>query len=130
MASAANCEEQDSLQIDPREYETQFEVMAMGIVADELPQSCVEPFLKYIKEHHQGSAQLFQTFTGGPAIQQHNGIKAEQQENHVNGTSAMAVQNNFSAASFDKKRGPTDVAMQVNSQYKSAATAPGKNQGA
>lgn len=41
--------------IDPAEYESQFEVMAMGIVADELPQTCVEPFLKYIKEHHQGS---------------------------------------------------------------------------
>ena len=45
--------------IDPSEYETQFEVMAMGIIADELPQSCVEPFLKYIKDHHQGSAKLF-----------------------------------------------------------------------
>ena len=56
--------------------------MAMGIVADELPQSCVEPFLKYIKEHHEGSAQLFQAFTGGPAqASQNNGIKAEEQEN-------------------------------------------------
>ena len=46
-------------QINAEEYEDQFEVMAMGIVADELPQTCVEPFLKYIKDHHHGSAQLF-----------------------------------------------------------------------
>ena len=39
-------------QINPEEYEQQFEVMAMGIVADELPHTCVEPFLKYIKDHH------------------------------------------------------------------------------
>jgi len=31
----------------------------MGIVTDELPQNCVEPFLKYIKDNHQGSAKLF-----------------------------------------------------------------------
>ena len=71
----------DETYIDPREYEAQFEVMAMGIVADELPQSCVEPFLKYIKEHHEGSAQLFQAFTGGSQASQSNGIKAEEQEN-------------------------------------------------
>ena len=65
-------------EINPTEYESQFEVMAMGIVADELPHSCVEPFLKYIKDNHQGSAQLFQTFTGGPGPNQ---IKAEEQEN-------------------------------------------------
>jgi len=40
--------------------------MAMGIVADELPLSCVEPFLKHIKDHHDGSARLFQTFTVPP----------------------------------------------------------------
>ncbi len=32
-------------EVDPTEYEQQFEVMAMGIVADELPQTCVELFL-------------------------------------------------------------------------------------
>ena len=77
--------------------------MAMGIVADELPHSCVEPFLKYIKDNHQGSAQLFQTFTGGPVT---NRIKAEEQENSVNGASNFSnVSNSTSAAAgYDKKR--------------------------
>ena len=49
---------QDS-EINSAEYEEQFEVAAMGVVADELPQQCVESFLKYMKEQHQGSTRLF-----------------------------------------------------------------------
>ena len=38
-----------TLEIDAADFEERFEVMAMGVVADELPQQCVEPFLKFIK---------------------------------------------------------------------------------
>ena len=48
-----------TLEIDATEFEERFEVMAMGVVADELPQECVEPFLKFIKTHRSGSANLF-----------------------------------------------------------------------
>lgn len=51
--------EQGAMEIDATEYEVQFEVMAMGVVADELPQSCIEPFLRYIKETNKGGTQLF-----------------------------------------------------------------------
>ena len=51
--------EQVGMEIDASEYEVQFEVMAIGVVADELPQVCVEPFLKYIKETNKGGTQLF-----------------------------------------------------------------------
>ena len=68
-------------EIDAAEFEEQFEVAAMGVVADELPQRCVETFLKYIKEHHSGSTRLFQTFT-----EQQNGVKQE----HVQAASELA----------------------------------------
>ena len=57
-----NCDiksEQGTMEIDATEYEVQFEVMAMGVVADELPQSCIESFLRYIKETNKGGTQLF-----------------------------------------------------------------------
>ena len=42
----------------------------MGVVADELPNSCVEPFLKYIKENHSGDS-VFKRFSGVPVKQEH-----------------------------------------------------------
>ena len=42
----------------------------MGVVADELPVNCVEPFLKYIKENNQGSSRLFQSFSGQKPVKQ------------------------------------------------------------
>ena len=48
----AAAQQEAEIEIDPAEYEPQFEVMAMGVVADELPTTCVETFLKYIKDHH------------------------------------------------------------------------------
>ena len=49
--------------IDMSDYEERFEIMAMGVVADELPQCLIEPFLKFIKTHKSGSSRLFDTFS-------------------------------------------------------------------
>lgn len=51
------------LSLDIDEYEGRFEVMAMGVVADELPQCLIESFLKFIKTHRVGSTRLFETFS-------------------------------------------------------------------
>ena len=49
--------------IDMSDYEERFEIMAMGVVADELPQCLIESFLKFIKTHKSGSSRLFDTFS-------------------------------------------------------------------
>lgn len=62
-------ETEDSTDIRAEDYEQKFEVMAMGIVADELPLSQVESFLRYVRDHHSGSAKLFSAFQeGAPAV--------------------------------------------------------------
>lgn len=62
-SAAADQTQTNEAEINVADYEGMHEVMAMGVVADELPNNCVEPFLKYIKEHHAGES-VFNSLNG------------------------------------------------------------------
>ena len=91
------------VEIDPNQYLKHQSMKAMGVIADELPNCLVEPFVNYLMREDSVSTQNLSSFFGGPPV------KNEGEEDHTAaaahaGNPESVLENQVMTSDLTKKR--------------------------
>ena len=104
------------MEIDPNEYLKHQSMKAMGVIADELPNCLVEPFVNYLMREDSVSTQNLGSFFGGPPV------KNEDEEDHTAaahaGNPESVLESQVMTSDLTKKRvSHGEPAAQSNGQF-------------